>query len=342
MDSEEDSASDVRSLGAVAERAHAAALGRRPSEGGGASRHCQRWPRPRACRDLQELASEDPLDPGHMRRPSRGRKRRIDTDVTCCRTSMPWSSPRKVSAELQARQFGESSTRPRTVPRPRATPCRQTARPGKATRHPDRRESYPMERCPAAVRRQRVPSLASHSPVQPSYKMLAAASLLRPHSPGNSTLTSYGEPKSTMDIVDRKRRSEMMSAIKGRDTAPEIAVRRAAHRLGLRFRLHRKDLPGRPDLVFPRHRAVIFVHGCFWHRHLECQYAYTPKTRARFWTRKFSQNIARDRRNEEALHLLGWRVLVIWECQTHDPVHLEQCLLHYLPRGKPDPTRTPK
>ena len=138
-----------------------------------------------------------------------------------------------------------------------------------------------------------------------------------------------------VDIVDSRRRSEMMSGITGRDTAPEIVVRRIAHRLGFRFRLYRKDLPGRPDLVFPRHRAVIFVNGCFWHRHAGCQYAYTPKTRVPFWTGKFSQNVVRDRRNEEALHRLGWRVLVIWECQTRDRASLEERLLQYLHRNNP-------
>lgn len=137
-----------------------------------------------------------------------------------------------------------------------------------------------------------------------------------------------------MDIVDSRRRSEMMSGIKGKDTAPEIVVRRVAHRLGFRFRLYRKDLPGRPDLVFPKHRSVVFVHGCFWHRHSGCKYAYTPKTRVRFWTGKFSQNVARDHRNEEALHRLGWRVLVIWECQTRDQTTVAECLLDYLsPNG---------
>ena len=120
------------------------------------------------------------------------------------------------------------------------------------------------------------------------------------------------------DIVDSRRRSEMMAGIKCRDTKPELVVRRIAHRLGLRFRLHRKDLPGRPDLVFPRRRLAVFVHGCFWHRHDGCRYAYTPKSRVGFWTRKFAENVARDRRNEEALRDLGWRVLVIWECTTRN------------------------
>lgn len=124
-----------------------------------------------------------------------------------------------------------------------------------------------------------------------------------------------------------------MAGIKGRDTKPELAVRRIAHKLGLRFRLHRKDLPGRPDLVFPRRRLAVFVHGCFWHRHDGCRYAYTPKSRVAFWTKKFAENVARDRRNEEALRDLGWRVLVIWECITrneeavrrHLQEHIEQC-----------------
>ena len=133
-----------------------------------------------------------------------------------------------------------------------------------------------------------------------------------------------------MDIVDSKRRSKMMSRIKGRDTVPEIAVRRIAHRLGFRFRLYRKDLPGCPDLVFPRFRAVVFVHGCFWHRHCGCRYAYLPKTRVRFWNDKFRGNVARDRRNEAALREIGWRVLVIWECETRDREHVKKQLLSYL------------
>ena len=136
-----------------------------------------------------------------------------------------------------------------------------------------------------------------------------------------------------MDIVDSQRRSEMMSRIRGRHTEPEIAVRRIAHGLGLRFRLHRKDLPGRPDLVFPRFRTAVFVHGCFWHRHAGCRYAYTPKTRVAFWTEKFRQNIARDCRAEEALRTLGWRVLVIWECEARSGSTVEGRLLDFLRQG---------
>ena len=119
-----------------------------------------------------------------------------------------------------------------------------------------------------------------------------------------------------VDIVSRRRRSEIMARIGPRDTAPELAVRRIAHQLGFRFRLHRKDLPGCPDLVFPRHRVAAFVHGCFWHRHPGCKYCYTPKTRLPFWTEKFTKNVARDKRNRKELRALGWRVLTIWECEV--------------------------
>lgn len=125
------------------------------------------------------------------------------------------------------------------------------------------------------------------------------------------------------DIVDTKRRSEMMARIRGRDTAPELAVRRVAHRMGLRFRLHRRDLPGRPDLVFPKHRLVVFVHGCFWHRHEGCWKSSTPKSRTSFWIEKFAANVDRDLRQQAALKALGWRVLVIWQCETKDEAAVE-------------------
>lgn len=118
------------------------------------------------------------------------------------------------------------------------------------------------------------------------------------------------------DVFDPEKRSEIMSRIRGRDTNPEMIVRRIAHGLGFRFRLYRRDLPGSPDLVFPKHRAVIMVHGCFWHRHPGCKHASTPKTRESFWKNKLEDNVARDRRNEIALGELGWRVMVIWQCET--------------------------
>lgn len=121
-----------------------------------------------------------------------------------------------------------------------------------------------------------------------------------------------------------------MSKIRGRDTTPELVVRRLAHRLGFRFRLHVNDLPARPDLVFPRHRLVVLVHGCFWHRHRGCRYAYTPKSRTDFWTKKLEENVSRDGRKEKELRRLGWRVLVIWECQTRDDTTLRAILAHHL------------
>ena len=132
------------------------------------------------------------------------------------------------------------------------------------------------------------------------------------------------------DIVDARRRSEMMGAIRGRDTAPELAVRRCAHRMGLRYRLHRKDLPGRPDLVLPRHRLVVFVHGCFWHRHERCRSASIPRSRTAFWKEKFAANVARDARQQAALKALGWRVLVIWECETRQEAILRRRLAAFI------------
>ena len=121
----------------------------------------------------------------------------------------------------------------------------------------------------------------------------------------------FGEP------IDASR-SALMRRIRGRDTTPERTVRRAAHALGYRFRLHRRDLPGTPDLSFPRLRKVLFVHGCFWHRHEGCSRTTWPKTRALYWRRKFEENVERDRRNIAELRALGWDVLVVWECETFD------------------------
>ena len=129
------------------------------------------------------------------------------------------------------------------------------------------------------------------------------------------------------DIVDSQRRSELMAGMRGTDTAPERIVRRIAHRMGLRFRLHRKNLPGRPDLVFPKHNLAVFVHGCFWHQHSGCQYAHIPKSRVEYWTEKFARNIDRDKHNEEALCSSGWRVLTIWECELKDEKAIEQRLI---------------
>ena len=116
------------------------------------------------------------------------------------------------------------------------------------------------------------------------------------------------------DIVDEATRSRMMAAVGSRDTAPELALRRAVHARGLRYRLHDRTLPGSPDLVFRRFGAVCFVHGCFWHRHPGCLHATTPASREQLWQAKFHANVERDRRDQHDLLESGWRVAIIWEC----------------------------
>ena len=119
-----------------------------------------------------------------------------------------------------------------------------------------------------------------------------------------------------VDKLSKEKRSWNMSRIRSMDTEPEKAVRSLLHRLGYRFRLHQKNLPGKPDIVLPKYRSVIFVHGCFWHRHKGCKYAYSPKSRTEFWKKKFQGNIDRDRRHKKELKKLGWKIFVIWECET--------------------------
>lgn len=120
-----------------------------------------------------------------------------------------------------------------------------------------------------------------------------------------------------------------MARVRGKNSTPEMAVRSVAHQLGYRFRLHRRDLPGTPDLVFPGPRKAIFVHGCFWHRHPKCFRTTTPKTRAAFWAQKFADNIKRDRRVRRQLRDAGWDVLIVWECQTFDRDSLEARLVAF-------------
>ncbi len=129
-----------------------------------------------------------------------------------------------------------------------------------------------------------------------------------------------------VDRLTKEKRSWNMSRIKGRDTGPELAVRSLLHKAGYRFRLHRKDLPGKPDIVLPKYRTVILVHGCFWHRHEGCAFAYKPKSRQDFWKKKFKENTRRDRNNIDALDTLGWRVIVVWECEIGKTEHLSQRL----------------
>lgn len=123
------------------------------------------------------------------------------------------------------------------------------------------------------------------------------------------------------DIVSPEKRSQMMSGIRSRNTKPEMIVRSWLHRHGYRFRLHRKDLPGRPDLVLPKWKTVILINGCFFHHHGGCRLAYIPKTRAEWWIEKLRGNQERDARNIAELGALGWQVLVIWECQVRDETY---------------------
>ncbi|MBP0621996.1 very short patch repair endonuclease [Cupriavidus consociatus] len=118
-----------------------------------------------------------------------------------------------------------------------------------------------------------------------------------------------------VDFLSPADRSDRMSRIRGKDTQPELALRKVLHRLGLRYRLHGAGLPGKPDLVLPRYRTVVFVHGCFWHRHVGCKIATIPKSNTSFWIEKFERNVARDKRVSLSLREAGWTVLVVWECE---------------------------
>ncbi|MBB1178038.1 very short patch repair endonuclease [Pseudomonas sp. FW305-3-2-15-E-TSA4] len=142
------------------------------------------------------------------------------------------------------------------------------------------------------------------------------------------------------DKLTPARRSANMARIRSKDTKPEMIVRRAAHALGFRFRLHRKNLPGKPDLVFPARKAVIFVHGCFWHQHdaQQCADGRRPKSNTGYWSEKLDRNIARDASAQAALAQAGWRSLVIWECETTDPSKLSRIIQDFLKplRGQPE------
>jgi len=137
-----------------------------------------------------------------------------------------------------------------------------------------------------------------------------------------------------MDTLTPKARSERMSRIRARHTKPELSVRSLVHRMGYRFRLHGAALPGKPDLVFPSRQKVIFVHGCFWHRHTGCALARMPKSRLDFWKPKLDANKRRDGLNRQRLTALGWRSLVIWECQVQSSAKLEYRIKTFLTKGK--------
>jgi DNA mismatch endonuclease (patch repair protein) len=137
-----------------------------------------------------------------------------------------------------------------------------------------------------------------------------------------------------MDRLSPKHRSWLMSRVKGRNTLPELVVRKLVHGLGFRFRLHGKSLPGKPDLVFASRKKAVFVHGCFWHRHAGCKYATSPKTRRKYWNEKFVANVERDRRTVGKLRRAGWSVMTVWQCETKRPATLEKRLDRFLRRER--------
>jgi len=124
--------------------------------------------------------------------------------------------------------------------------------------------------------------------------------------------------RAVVDTISPERRSENMRRIRSKGMAPELAIRRLVHRMGYRFRLHRKDLPGRPDLVFPSRRKVIFVHGCFWHQHEGCKVARVPRSNLEYWLPKLARNQERDAEHQRTLREIGWKSLVVWECEAED------------------------
>lgn len=138
------------------------------------------------------------------------------------------------------------------------------------------------------------------------------------------------------DTVSPERRSAIMRSVRHKHTSPEILVRRAAHKLGLRFRLHKSGLPGRPDLVLRKWRTVVFVNGCFWHRHPGCKRTTTPKSNIEFWERKFTENVERDGANYARLTAMGWRVVVIWQCEVRTPALALEILRGYFPEARPN------
>jgi len=137
------------------------------------------------------------------------------------------------------------------------------------------------------------------------------------------------------DVVDRLKRSQMMAGIRGKNTKPERAIRKALHSAGLRYRLHVADLPGKPDLVFPKYKAAVLVHGCFWHRHPECWWCTEPSSNQAFWSAKFEENVRRDERNLNQLEALGWRVAIVWECalRLRQPAEVADSLRRWLIGG---------
>ena len=133
-----------------------------------------------------------------------------------------------------------------------------------------------------------------------------------------------------MDVFTREKRSQIMSRVSGKNTKPEIAVRSLIHNMGYRFRLYRKDLPGKPDITLPKYKKVIFVHGCFWHGHTNCSRSKRPTTNKEFWRNKLDKNIKRDKASVKALKQSGWEVLIVWTCEVNNTNKLKIKLLSFL------------
>jgi len=138
--------------------------------------------------------------------------------------------------------------------------------------------------------------------------------------------------KQVIDKLCKEHRAWNMSRIRSKDTKPEKIVRSMLHKMGYRFRLHKKNLPGVPDIVLRKYRTVIFVHGCFWHRHINCKYAYYPKSRTEFWSAKFKINVERDKEVKKQLQELGWKVITIWECEMSSTHSIQKVLADNLPK----------
>ena len=135
-----------------------------------------------------------------------------------------------------------------------------------------------------------------------------------------------------MDRLTPQARSALMARVRSKNTSPEIAVRKILSAMGFRYRLHRRDLPGAPDIVLPGRKKVVWVHGCFWHRHSDCRYATTPKSNSRFWNAKFKRNVRRDAENRLKIEELGWHSMVIWQCELKEPQRVVRKLSRFLSR----------
>jgi len=133
-----------------------------------------------------------------------------------------------------------------------------------------------------------------------------------------------------MDVFSQEKRSRIMSRVRGKNTKPEIIIRSLLHNMGYRFRLHRKDLPGKPDITLPKYKKIILVHGCFWHGHVGCSRSRRPSTNQKFWNKKLDKNIERDKLTVNTLNQLGWEVLIIWSCEVNDTDKLKAKLLSFL------------